>query len=82
MKLSNNHGILQVHYSLPSNDNVKINLYNPYGSLVYQSISGIKPQGEYTESLDLARMGLPQGTYLVKVSTGSYREVLGITMVK
>lgn len=82
LSLKNRRGVLEIRYAIKQQDNVKISLYSPYGALLYQNISGIKPAGEYQESLDLNKAGLPQGTYIVKVSTGSYREVQSVTVVK
>lgn len=82
MSLKNRHGILEIRYAIKQHDNVKISLYSGFGNLLYQSISGNKSPGEYQEFLDLNNAGLPQGTYIVKVSTGTYREVRSITVVK
>lgn len=82
IKLSNIHGILEIHYNLSIRDNVKISLYTGYGALVHQTVSEIKCAGSHRESLNLEKMGLPQGTYIVKVSTGTYREAESITIVK
>lgn len=34
------------------------------------------------KKVDLVKSGLPQGTYIVKVSTGSYREIQSINMIQ
>lgn len=81
MSLKNRRGVLEIKYSLPRQDNVKISLYSGFGGLLYQNISA-KSAGNHVEYLNLANAGLPQGTYIVKVSTGSYREIRSITMVK
>ncbi len=82
LSLKNRRGVLEIRYTIRYQDNVKISLYSPYGGLLYQTISGVKAAGEYQEYLDLNAAGLPQGTYIVKVSTGSYREVRSITMMR
>ena len=82
LTLKNRHGVIEIKYSIKHQDNVKISLYSPYGGLLYQTISGVKAAGEYQEYLDLNAAGLPQGTYIVKVSTGSYREAKSITIVR
>lgn len=80
--LKNHHGVLEIHYTINRQDNVKISLYSAYGKLLYQNISGVKPAGQYREKVDLVKSGLPQGTYIVKVSTGSYREIQSINMIQ
>lgn len=82
MNVKNRHGVLEINYSIKQPDNVKISLYSGYGALLYQKTSGLKSAGEYHEYLDLAAAGLPQGTYIVKVSTGTYRELRSVTVVK
>lgn len=80
MSLVNHRGVLTVSYTLDRRDNVKISLFSPYGALLDVSISGIENAGRHSKVLDLKKMGLPKGTYIVKVSTGNYHEAQSITI--
>lgn len=82
LALKNRGGVLEIRYAIRQKDNVKISLFSAYGALLYQNIAGIKPAGEHVEYLDLNDAGLPQGTYIVKVSTGTYREIRSVTVTK
>ena len=80
MGVSYRHGMITVQYSLPQRDNVKISLFTGYGALVAQEITGRLNAGVHTYSFDLA--GLPAGMYIVKVSSGSYREARPISITR
>ena len=80
MGVSYRHGMITVQYSLPQRDNVKISLFTGYGALVAQKITGRLNAGVHTYSFDLA--GLPAGMYIVKVSSGSYREARPISITR
>ncbi|MBR2900367.1 MAG: DUF4859 domain-containing protein [Fibrobacter sp.] len=80
MQLKRQHGMITVQYSLPQRDNVKISLFTGYGALVAQEITGRLNAGVHTYSFDLA--GLPAGMYIVKVSSGSYREARPISITR
>ena len=71
-------GQIQVQYTLPRNDNVKISLFTGFGALIDQKISGVQHAGTYMHTFNLGR--LPAGTYIVKVSTGSYHEARPINI--
>ena len=78
MNLAYRNGILNVQYALPQNDNVKIGLFTGFGALVDQQVTGMQRAGSHMHAFDLR--GMPRGTYIVKVSTGSYREAKPITI--
>lgn len=80
MNLSYRQGKLNVQYNLPKNDNVKISLFSGFGALIAQEITGLQGAGTHTYSFDLNRM--PRGVYVVKVSTGAYREARPITIMR
>ena len=80
MQLSYRRGLLNVQYVLPQNDNVKISLFSGFGALLAQEVTELQGVGMHTQVFDLSRM--PRGTYIVKVSTGSYREAKPITVSK
>ena len=71
-------GQIQVQYTLPRNDNVKMSLFTGFGALIDQKISGVQHAGTYMHTFNLGR--LPAGTYIVKVSTGSYHEARPINI--
>ncbi len=80
MQLKRQHGMITVQYTLPQRDNVKISLFTGYGALVAQEITGRLNAGVHSYSFDLA--GLPAGMYIVKVSSGSYREARPISITR
>ncbi len=80
LNLSYQNGILNVHYSLDRRDNVKISLFSPYGSLIAAEIIGFQNAGGHEATLDLKKMGLPPATYIVKVTSGDYREARSISI--
>uniref|UniRef100_UPI002629472B DUF4859 domain-containing protein n=1 Tax=uncultured Fibrobacter sp. TaxID=261512 RepID=UPI002629472B len=71
-------GRIQVRYTLPQKDNVKVSLFTGFGALVAQDVSGLQRAGTHVYSFDLS--GLPAGMYIVKVSTGSYHEARPISV--
>lgn len=73
-------GMLTVQYTIPNKDNVKISLFSGFGALIAQEITGTMNAGTHRKIIDLKE--LPRGTYIVKVSTGSFREVRSITITK
>lgn len=80
MNLAYRNGILNVQYTLPQNDNAKIGLFTGFGALVGQKIVGEQGMGAHSFAFDMH--GMPRGTYIVKVSTGSYREAKAISILK
>jgi hypothetical protein len=80
MNLVYKNGMLNVHYALPQNDNVKISLFSGFGALLDQKITGLQGAGAHTHAFDLRRM--PRGTYIVKISTGSYREAKPVSILR
>ncbi len=80
MGVMNHNGVVTVNYFLERRDNVKISLFSPYGALLDVSISGIQSAGKHRKVLNLREMGLPAGTYIIKVSTGSYLEAQTVTV--
>ena len=73
-------GRLSVNYTLPQNDNVKISLFSGFGALLAQEITGLQGAGSHVHAFNMSEM--PRGTYIVKVSTGSYREAKAISILK
>ena len=67
-------------YTLPNKDNVKISLFNAYGALLTYEITPLQNAGTHQHQFDLRNM--PQGTYIVKLTTGSYREARSVTISK
>lgn len=80
MGVSYRQGVLTVQYVLPQKDNVKISLFSGFGALLAQEVTGLQGAGTHSLEFDLRRM--PRGTYIVKVSTGSYHEARPITILK
>lgn len=82
MALDYKSGKLTVNYRLEHSDNVKISLYTGYGALVAKEISNKLSAGSHQKVFDMKALGLPMGTYIVKVSTGSYREIMSLTVAR
>lgn len=80
MNIAFRRGQLQVQYTLPNRDNVKISLFTGFGALIDQKVTGIQNAGGHVHTFDMSEM--PAGTYIVKVSTGSYHEARPINITK
>ena len=80
MNIAFRRGQLQVQYTLPNRDNVKISLFTGFGALIDQKMTGIQNAGGHVHTFDMSKM--PTGTYIVKVSTGSYHEARPINITK
>ena len=80
--LSAKQGVIQLHYRLDYTDNVKIGLYSAYGVLLGVVSFEKQNAGQYFKEIDLESLGLPFGTYILKVTTGAYREALSITVAR
>jgi hypothetical protein len=73
-------GILTVDYALPQREKVMVSLFTGYGALIAQDMVGVQSAGAHTHTFDLTQM--PAGTYIVKVTTGSYREAKSVNIVR
>jgi hypothetical protein len=73
-------GLLMVDYKLPRRDNVKISLFTGFGALIAQEMVGMQSAGAHMHSFDLSQM--PAGSYIVKVTTGSYREAKSVNITR
>ena len=80
MDIALRNGNLEIRYTLPQRDNVKISLFNGFGALLAQEITGMQNAGTHTRSLNMSQM--PRGTYIVKITTGSYREARPINITR
>jgi hypothetical protein len=80
MNLAVRRGQIEVRYNLPRRDNVKISLFTGFGALIAQEMVGEQNAGAHTFAFDLS--GLPTATYIVKVTTGSYREAKSVNILK
>ena len=80
MNLALRNGNLEIRYTLPQRDNVKISLFNGFGALLAQEITGMQNAGLHKRSLNMSQ--IPRGTYIVKITTGSYREARPINITR
>jgi hypothetical protein len=60
-------GRLRVNYTIASPASVRLDIYNTAGALVRSVPMGRKTAGEYRTELDLRGMGIPSGTYIVRM---------------
>ena len=80
MDIALRNGNLEICYTLPQRDNVKISLFNGFGALLAQEITGMQNAGLHKRSLNMSQ--IPRGTYIVKITTGSYREARPINITR
>lgn len=73
-------GLLMVDYKLSRRDNVMISLFTGFGALIAQEMVGVQSAGAHTHSFDLSQM--PAGSYIVKVTTSSYREAKSVNITR
>ena len=73
-------GFVTVDYALPRRENVMISLFTGFGALIAQEMVGVQNAGAHTHSFDLSQM--PAGSYIVKVTTGSYREAKSVNIAR
>jgi ligand-binding sensor domain-containing protein len=62
-------GMLNIGYSLTETRKVVINLYSSEGKLIKNICSGLKPKGDYKESVD--GTNLPAGIYIITLTLNS-----------
>jgi len=60
-------GCIRVSYSVAAPSNITFDIYNTTGARVKSVPAGYKRAGEYNEELDLRRMGLSSGKYIVRL---------------
>ena len=80
MNIAFRRGQLQVQYTLPNRDNAKVSLFTGFGALIAQDVTGLQRTGTHVHTFDMSEM--PAGTYIVKVSTGSYHEARPINITR
>lgn len=68
LHLSYDRDIIIANYQVPVAGKVKISLYTAYGALITHLVNTTMEAGSYTKRIDLEKMNIPQGTYLVKFS--------------
>lgn len=69
----------RIGYSVVKKCEVKIDVLNAEGKVVYPYFSGIREAGEYLHIIDMDREELPEGTYIVRLNCGGlvkYRRVV------
>jgi hypothetical protein len=59
-----------IHYSLPSNNSVKLDVVDPHGKLIGVLVDGFKRAGNYEAVLPGA---LQSGMYIIRLTTGAKR---------
>lgn len=80
--LSKRDGHLVVDYALARGEQLAVSIHNPYGSLLTYVVRGRREAGAHTETIDLAKWGLRNGTYLVTLRTGSSSSTRSITLAR
>lgn len=63
---------INIEYSLPASDHVRLSLFDVEGKEVLVVFDGIKPSGDRLESVSLPLEGLKLGTYFCYLKTSSY----------
>ena len=57
-----------------------MSLFTGFGALIAQDVTGLQRAGTHVHTFDMSEM--PAGTYIVKVSTGSYHEARPINITR
>jgi hypothetical protein len=80
--LANSRGAIVANYTLTESGPFKVSLYTAYGSLIAQLENGWRDAGTYSKRIDLSKMGISPGTFLVTMKAGSSSETRSITVVR
>lgn len=80
--LSKIEGTLVVDYTLAQGDQMAVSIHNAYGSLLTYVARGRREAGAHTETIDLAKWGFRNGTYLVTLRIGSSSSTRSITLAR
>jgi hypothetical protein len=73
-------GSLWVDYALAQSGPVQLSVYTASGSLVTHLSAGMRKAGVYRERVDLAKIPLPEATFLVTLKAGENRETRSMTL--
>jgi len=60
-------GHIRVNYSIAAPSNVTFDIYNTAGAKIKSVPAGYRASGEYNEELDLRKMGVSSGAYIVRL---------------
>lgn len=80
--LSSDRGSMGIRFVLDRPGAARLSLHTAYGALVRRLDLGALPAGEHTRIVDIGSMGIRRGTFLVRLESGSQREVATITVVR
>ena len=71
-----------ISFSLPSNSNVKLTIYNTEGKEVAELINDRRDEGSYEINFDANKYGLSSGMYFYSLSADNFSETKKMILVK
>jgi choice-of-anchor B domain-containing protein len=72
--------VTQINFSIPNSEFVNLTVYNSIGENVSELVNEYKPAGEYLVKFDASRF--TSGIYIVKLTAGSYNQIIKLSLVK
>lgn len=72
----------KINFSLPSNSNVKLDIYNIEGKEVAELINDRRDAGNYEINFDAAKYGLSSGMYFYTLTSDKFSETRKMILVK
>ena len=72
----------KINFSLPSNSNVKLDIYNIEGKEVAELINDRRDAGSYEINFDAAKYGLSSGMYFYTLTSDKFSETKKMILVK
>ncbi len=72
----------KINFSLPSNSNVKLDIYNIEGKEVAELVNDRRDAGNYEINFDAAKYGLSSGMYFYTLSSDKFSETKKMILVK
>ena len=70
----------QINFSIPNSEFVNLTVYNSLGENVSELVNEYKPAGEYLVKFDASL--LTSGIYIVKLTAGSFNQIIKLSLVK
>lgn len=74
LDLQYRNGVIVANYTIEKAGKVKIGIYTGYGALIKNVVNGYRDVGSYFQEIDLHKMNLPKGVYLIKLDFPGHSE--------
>lgn len=82
LSLSPDRDAMTVDFAIDRAGPVGLALYTGYGALVKRLDTRTYAAGEHSRRVDLSRLGIRRGTFLVRLESGAQKEAASITIVR